>query len=90
MPSREKRAEKRATAAGYDGPNFTLAEWEALLAATGHRCLRCGAREDLSVDHVYPLSLGGPNVLDNLQVLCVSCNSLKGSEVAGYRAGVIS
>jgi 5-methylcytosine-specific restriction endonuclease McrA len=85
VPSREKRAEKRAAAAGYDGANFSLAEWETLLGACGHRCLRCGVTEGLSVDHVIPLSCGGVNTVENLQPLCRECNSLKGSEIRDYR-----
>lgn len=42
-------------------------------------CQECGARRRLSVDHVIPESAGGPTVFDNLQTLCVSCNSQKGA-----------
>jgi hypothetical protein len=45
-----------------------------------------GATEELSVDHVIPLSLGGSDRFENLQVLCRDCNSLKGDTVADYRA----
>lgn len=44
-------------------------------------CCHCGARAFLSCDHVYPESLGGQTVLDNLQTLCRSCNSRKGTRV---------
>jgi hypothetical protein len=30
-------------------------------------------------DHVKPLSLGGPNTLENLQTMCWPCNQSKGS-----------
>ena len=36
----------------------------------------------LTVDHIVPLALGGSNELHNLQVLCRSCNSLKGANNA--------
>lgn len=41
-------------------------------------CRSCGARRQLSVDHVAPESRGGALELDNLQTLCRSCNSRKG------------
>jgi hypothetical protein len=48
----------------------------------GHACLRCGATEDLTLDHVHPWSIGGADTPDNLQVLCRPCNSSKGDRVA--------
>lgn len=47
-----------------------------------HACRRCGATEDLTLDHVHPWSVGGPDTPDNLQVLCRPCNSSKGDRVA--------
>lgn len=45
------------------------------------RCKHCGSRDALSVDHVYPESRGGSSDLDNLQTLCMPCNSRKGARV---------
>lgn len=47
----------------------------------GHACLHCGVTEDLSLDHIYPFSLGGRETFENLQTLCRSCNSRKGARV---------
>ena len=41
-------------------------------------CQRCGTEDNLSVDHIVPRKLGGNDSLDNLEVLCASCNSSKG------------
>lgn len=43
----------------------------------GHRCVACGSRNHLTLDHVVPLSKGGNDTEDNLQTLCKSCNSRK-------------
>lgn len=42
-------------------------------------CLHCGARRQLTVDHIIPEVLGGTLDLDNLQTLCGPCNSRKGA-----------
>lgn len=54
------------------------------------RCLRCGSVENLTLDHVVPISLGGAHACNNFQVLCKSCNSRKGARSsADYRKGRI-
>lgn len=42
-------------------------------------CIKCGSKEKLSVDHIIPYSKSKDNSLNNLQILCLSCNSKKGS-----------
>ncbi len=32
----------------------------------------------LSIDHIYPKSLGGTNLRANLRILCTPCNTRKG------------
>lgn len=44
----------------------------------GYVCKACGTSQGLTVDHIFPVSKGGSNDLDNLQTLCGSCNSRKG------------
>ncbi len=44
-----------------------------------YRCVTCGDYHNLTVDHVVPESKGGPTELDNLQTMCRSCNSKKGT-----------
>jgi len=63
--------------------------WKALrqqaLRRDGFRCVKCGARGRLEVDHVKPVRTH-PELsyaLDNLQVLCGSCHSRKTKEEIG-------
>ena len=52
----------------------------------GNRCLGCGAiNVDLTVDHVIPLSKGGADIAENIQPLCLSCNSSKKDKTIDYR-----
>ena len=52
----------------------------ALIDRDGYRCAHCGAYEDLTIDHIMPLSKGGTDDLDNLRLLCRACNSSKGDK----------
>lgn len=45
-----------------------------------YRCINCGTHKSLSIDHTVPVSKGGGNEIRNLQTLCKSCNSSKGSK----------
>jgi hypothetical protein len=44
------------------------------------KCKKCGSSDDLTVDHIHPESKGGKATDDNLQTLCRSCNSKKGTK----------
>lgn len=54
---------------------------DAVYERDGYACRHCGATDDLALDHIHPWSRGGPDTVDNLQVLCRSCNSKKGAKV---------
>ncbi|MBK5146032.1 HNH endonuclease [Budviciaceae bacterium BWR-B9] len=47
----------------------------------GYQCKNCGINKNLTIDHIYPISLGGTSEDKNLQTLCMSCNSSKGANV---------
>ncbi len=54
---------------GGKRPSFT-----AILRAAKARCKECGTTENLSVNHIKPLALGGTNDEDNLEILCRKCH----------------
>lgn len=56
-----------------------------LVAKFGYSCMCCGRTESITFDHIVPISAGGLDRIDNIQLLCVSCNSSKGSKVIDYR-----
>ena len=65
-------------------PLSTTARLELFIAASGV-CQICGWRllpgTRWEVDHVIPLSLGGQDARDNMQVLCAACHGTKTSRV---------
>lgn len=43
-----------------------------------HKCVKCGARRKLQVDHIKPIHRGGEEFnLENLQTLCIVCHKIK-------------
>lgn len=48
----------------------------------GEICQHCKNTENIVIDHIIPLAKGGTNNLKNLQPLCQSCNSKKGTGAA--------
>jgi len=43
-----------------------------------YRCFNCDSEENLTIDHIVPIFLGGHDAEYNLSVLCGKCNSSKG------------
>lgn len=52
-----------------------------IYARDGRKCGYCGATEKLNIDHIQPVTRGGNSTEENLQVLCSSCNGLKGNNI---------
>jgi hypothetical protein len=51
-------------------------EWrEDVRVRDGHKCQKCGSKNDLEVHHIYPACLGGANSFGNLITLCFSCHN---------------
>ena len=49
-----------------------------------HQCAKCQIKKDLTIDHIIPVSKGGKDNFKNLQILCRSCNSKKGTKIEVY------
>jgi 5-methylcytosine-specific restriction endonuclease McrA len=60
---------------------LTAAEWEAILEAAGRACIYCGSRNQLTQDHLMPLSRGGNHTAANVAPACLPCNLSKGAKV---------
>ena len=63
--------------------NVTLDELRQLMYDNyGKNCKYCGRVLDINnivIDHITPISKGGTSNIDNLQVICKTSNSMKGS-----------
>ena len=75
-------ARRRAKLRAIDG-RYTKHDIARMMAEQGGCCLVCKA--DLAggynVDHVVPISRGGSNHPENLQLLCPVCNRSKGAKL---------
>lgn len=69
-----RRARKKAA-----GGSHTLAEIEDLAEKQKHKCVYCrkSIRKNRHVDHRIPIAKGGNNWIENIQLLCPSCNHKK-------------
>lgn len=59
----------------------------AILERDNYTCQICGSTENLCVDHILPVSRGGDSAEENLQCLCMSCNTKKSNKVDGEARG---
>lgn len=55
---------------------FSTKDLDARMSVFGHRCAYCGGPFE-HIDHVKPLSKGGPHCLSNLRPACANCNLRK-------------
>lgn len=56
--------------------------WPSMLAVYAGMCAYCGVSRADSIDHVIPLSRGGPHATENIIPACFSCNASKNNKTA--------
>lgn len=67
---------------------LSAALWKEVMFLDNFTCIYCGRRSsDVTVDHFIPVSLGGPEVIQNLVACCAECNTRKGAR-APYECGM--
>jgi len=62
--------------------SYTIEEINKLRRLSFGICPKCLKYfgDDLTIDHIKPISKGGDNTIKNIQLLCKSCNSSKGAK----------
>lgn len=53
-------------------------------------CVICNSTNDLTIDHIRPVAIGGGNEIENLRTLCRSCNGKRNAELRWNPDGSIT
>lgn len=80
LPVKETRYDRLR----QNGGSHTEDEWLALCAPYKGRCPCCRRKRVLTKDHIVPVAHGGTDSINNIQPLCRSCNSKKGTKTIAY------
>lgn len=77
---RAREGKKRTTSNDHYRGRIPKARRYRVFSRDYYRCVQCGERENLTLDHVIPVAHGGTNDECNLQTMCEPCNNRKGSK----------
>lgn len=76
-PDIRNRVERKRDHMKRAGEPFNQGIWDIVKMKYDNACIYCGSRENITVEHRLPVSLGGTNDFHNLAPACLSCNSSK-------------
>ena len=78
------RSNQNAAKKGVYG-TLAAVDWKFILNLTDHKCIACDSSDNITVDHVLPMAMGGLNLIENIQPLCLYCNLKKGKRSVDFR-----
>ena len=64
--------------------NYSNEERKIIYDKSNGCCELCGKRllfQDMTLDHIIPLSMGGKDEMENLQLSCILCNQFKSNVI---------
>lgn len=47
----------------------------------GGKCSKCGSKDEIEFDHIIPVAKGGPSTVNNIELLCKTCNRSKSDKI---------
>ena len=74
-PTKRKRAKRKSTKRKH----IPKAVRDAVMERDNYTCVYCGSTNNPELDHNEAHANDGSDDIDNLQVLCMSCNRRKGA-----------
>jgi len=74
---RQKSKRRKAQMRNSVAIQATGKQIRARFAQFDHRCAYCGAAGDMHIEHVVPISKGGPHSIGNIIPACKDCNMSK-------------
>lgn len=77
--ARARKRKRRAMKKFVNG-KYTALDEKVTYIVFGHKCFNCDSTNNLSIDHHYCLNDGNPLSVSNAVVLCMQCNSSKGTK----------
>lgn len=77
---RQRTRNRQPHRQAYNDTDYRSARRHTRLGHYGP-CVDCGTWDDLTLDHIQPLILGGRNHPSNWVVRCRPCNSKKGASI---------
>ena len=76
---------RRRTRKSKAGGTFTAKQFMTLCTLYEYKCLCCHKKKPLEADHIISIAKGRTSNISNIQPLCRSCNSRKGTKTIDYR-----
>lgn len=77
---RAARHRRRAAKRNNGNNDLTAIQIEWLFGQQNF-CTYCDSKENLTIDHILPISKGGQNTLANITIACMPCNNSKRAKI---------
>ena len=66
---------------GYQRQSIPSEIRKIVFKRDGGKCVKCGSDKDIEYDHIIPVSKGGSDTINNIELLCEICNRSKSDKI---------